>query len=216
MKSLFIDTATDTGVVGLFEDGVAIGKREFPAAFTNSKLLLPTIMELISSVQALGFIGVGIGPGSYTGCRVAVATAKGLAFGGKLPLVGISTLRGFVPDSGFEGAFLAVIDARIGGMYCLRGEVRQGDAHFQGEEELLSLEEFHEAAAKVACIVTPTADVLKKRLPDLKVEIVERTPCLEQYGKLSYRAFLEGKGRLDGALQLLYLRKTQAEIEKNI
>jgi len=216
MKSLFIDTATDTGVVGLFEDGEVVAKREFPAAFTNSKLLLPTIMELISSSKEIGFIGVGIGPGSYTGCRVAVATAKGLSFGGKLPLVGISTLRGFVPKDGFEGVFLAVIDARIGGMYCLQGEMRRGEVHFQGEEKLLSLEEFQRAVAQVGCVVTPAADVLKKRLPDLSVEIEERTPCLEQYGRLSYRAFLEGKGRLDGALELLYLRKTQAEIEKNI
>lgn len=205
MKSLFIDTATDTGVIGLFENDLLLQSRSYPHAFSNSHLLLPAILELVPDIGVLDYIAVGIGPGSYTGIRVAVATAKGLAFGAKLPLVGISTLGGFVA----EGNYVAAIDAKVGGVYCLKnGRV--------GEEQLLSLEEFEKEAACVDVIVTPAREPLVARLPQLENKIVAMQPSLAEFGKLSYRAFLEGKGITGGEFPLLYLRKTQAEIEKNL
>jgi tRNA threonylcarbamoyl adenosine modification protein YeaZ len=214
MKSLFIDTATDTGVVGLFEGDRLLHSRTYPAAFANSKLLLPAILELISSPKELAYIGVGIGPGSYTGIRVAVATAKGIAYGANLPLVGVPTLRAFVPEKGEIGTFVAAIDARIGGIYALKGIVEDGCVRFLEKEALLSLEDFKKFIEGVDFLITPDSEVLQKRLSELSVHVVQRTPSLKQFGALAHAEFMAGRVVLDGNLPLLYLRKTQAEIER--
>jgi tRNA threonylcarbamoyladenosine biosynthesis protein TsaB len=210
MRSLVLDTATSYGVVGLFEDGKLIAKEEFQAAFTNSQLLLPAIDKL--HPDQLEYIVVGIGPGSYTGIRVAVAFAKGLSFAKNIPLVGVSSLRGFVSEH--EGSFIGAIDAKIGGIYAIKGIHKEGIYTFDSEEELLSVPKFAEKLLTVDFLVTPDAEPLRNRIPDLQAHIVERKPSIELLASLGYEAFKAGKGVYDGNLPLLYLRKTQAELER--
>lgn len=224
MNSLLLDTATDLGVVGLFQDGKLIAKKEFAAAFTNSRLLLPAIDELMRSAglepSQLGFIATGIGPGSYTGIRVAVAVAKALSFALRIPLIGVSSLKGFIPDSGYSGQFLGVIDAKIGGVYCIQGEAHCGEIIFQTEDELCSLYDFAARLKSISCVITPSAKSLRERLFSLGYDelgpFIEKGPSIDILGKLAFDAFLQGKGTTDGHLPLLYLRKTQAELEKGV
>jgi len=67
-------------------------------------------------------LGVGVGPGSYTGIRVGVAAAIGLTFPESLPLIGFCSLAGFINST--QGRFASVIDARQGGSYVLLQEKR--------------------------------------------------------------------------------------------
>src|SRR6185295_14874096 len=178
MTLLFLDTATTNGVVGLFSDGLLIQKREFVAAFTNSKLLMPTIYEIVPDPEKLQCIAVGIGPGSYTGIRVAVAVAKGISFALQIPLVGVSSLKGFVPEKPHVGRFLAAIDAKIGGIYVAQAEAQETGIVFHGQEELLSVERFTALAEEVTCIVTSVggAEVIRNRVPGITAHIIERVP----------------------------------------
>jgi tRNA threonylcarbamoyladenosine biosynthesis protein TsaB len=218
MTSLLIDTATDYGVVGIFSEGRLLAKKEFAAAFTNSRLLLPAIDELVKSLQIdpkeLTYIATGIGPGSYTGIRVAVALAKAISFAHGIPLVGVSSLKGFVPDASFSGTFVAAIDARIGGVYAVTGLVKNGMISFNTADALVSADDFLKMAKSVSCVVTPQKAALVKRFPELEHVIIERSPSLEELGSLAYEAFCKGHFACDGRLPLAYLRKTQAEIEK--
>ena len=218
MTSLLIDTATDHGVVGIFSAGVLLAKKEFAAAFTNSRLLLPAIDELVKSLQIdpkeFVYIATGIGPGSYTGIRVAASLSKAISFAHGIPLVGVSSLKGFVPDASFTGKFVAAIDAKIGGVYMVTGDVQNGVICFDAEDALVSVEDFLKAAKAVSCVVTPQKAALAKRFPEIEHVIIERSPSLEELGRLAYDAFCKGNFVTDGRLPLAYLRKTQAEIEK--
>lgn len=212
MTSLVFDTATSYGVVGLFQDGILIEKREFTAAFTNSQFLLPAIHSL--KIDKLDYIAVGVGPGSYTGIRVAAAIAKGMSYGKDIPLVAVSSLKGFVPGEPYEGDFIAAIDARIGGVYAICGTRNQGRVYFTTKEMLLALEEFATALQAVTFLVTPDAEPLRNRCPSMNVHIIECGPSIEMLGVFAHEEFQAKNVYLHGELPLLYLRKTQAEMEK--
>jgi tRNA threonylcarbamoyl adenosine modification protein YeaZ len=96
---LVIDTATSRAVVGLGgrsdrPDG-GIAARIWPVRHQHGETLLPTLIAFLAeqgaSLADLRGIVVGTGPGAFTGLRVGMATAKGLAHGLGLPIVGIST-----------------------------------------------------------------------------------------------------------------------------
>jgi len=71
--------------------------------------------------EAVGRIAVGLGPGSFVGIRIGIATARGLSLGTGLPVAGVSTLdalgRGLAESAGAGGDCLAVLDARRGEVF---------------------------------------------------------------------------------------------------
>lgn len=217
MYSLVLDTATEHGVAGIFLNGKLVAKKEFRAGAFSNKTLLIAVDELTKEVGItrgqFSYIAAGVGPGSYTGIRVAVALAQGLSIGLRIPLVGVSSLKGFVPDSSQTGSFIAAIDAKIGGIYCLLGAMEDGVVSFHGQEELCALDLFEQRLKSVKYLVTPDIRPLSARFKEIPAQVLERGPALDILGKCADEEFCKGRGVLDGGLHLLYLRKTQAELE---
>src|SRR5262249_88991 len=93
---LAIDTSTALASVALY-DGRVLAEATSIAGQDHSRQLLPRIEDLLGAVQRsksdLTALGVALGPGSFNGLRVGIATAKALAFARGLPIVGIETLR---------------------------------------------------------------------------------------------------------------------------
>ena len=94
---LTIDTATTACSVALVKDGTVQALRENNQGLNHSVLLAPYIDALLREhrleVRDLDAIAVSMGPGSYTGLRIGVSTAKGLCFGAGIPLIAVPTLR---------------------------------------------------------------------------------------------------------------------------
>jgi tRNA threonylcarbamoyladenosine biosynthesis protein TsaB len=97
---LNLDTSTQICSVALASEGKLIGKRESKDDKSHSRLLSVFIQELLKEnnlmASGLDAIAVSKGPGSYTGLRIGVSTAKGIAYGSNIPLIGISTLDALV------------------------------------------------------------------------------------------------------------------------
>src|SRR4030042_5611224 len=97
---LNIETATPVCSVALAENGRIIVLRESSEEKSHAGNLAGFIEEILKeqhmSVRELSAIAVGKGPGSYTGLRIGVATAKGLSYGAKIPLIAASTLETMV------------------------------------------------------------------------------------------------------------------------
>src|SRR6478672_3446997 len=108
MLTLAFDTATAAATAALVDDGEVLGERT-----TRAVRLLEDVDALLRQAGArqwdLDRLAVGIGPGSFTGVRLGLATARGLALALDLPVAGVSTLE--VLAAGAPGA-VPVIDAR--------------------------------------------------------------------------------------------------------
>ncbi len=93
---LAIDTATTRVVVAAgTSDGTTLESSEWAAGYRHGETLLPAIEALLGRLgiapAAFGAIVVGTGPGAFTGLRVGIATAKGIAHALDRPLIGVST-----------------------------------------------------------------------------------------------------------------------------
>lgn len=124
MITLIIDTSTDKSLVAFAEGTDLLLTIFLPAGTQSSRTLMSTIekgcKQLNLNNNCLKALAVGVGPGSYTGIRVGVAAAYGLAFPKEVPLIGFCTLEGYVSDA--QGPFASLIDARMGGSYVLLQE----------------------------------------------------------------------------------------------
>src|SRR5512135_860753 len=93
---LNIETATPLCSVAVASDGKDIVRRETLEEKSHASSLTVFISELLQDkkirIADLDAVAVGMGPGSYTGLRIGISTAKGLCYGSGIPLIAISTL----------------------------------------------------------------------------------------------------------------------------
>ena len=122
---LHIETATDVCSVALANKGVLIGVLQSSDARSHATQLTVLIDQLCKQVgvelNQLNAVSVSKGPGSYTGLRIGVATAKGLCYGLDKPLISVNTLESYTsqllaetpPDSlPLSGLICPMVDAR--------------------------------------------------------------------------------------------------------
>ena len=141
-RILMIETSTDCCSVALSGDGRILAEVVDPTPRQQSAMLAPHISQVLQeaglTVADLDAVAVSEGPGSYTGLRVGVSTAKGLCFGGGKPLIGIDTLQILALQA--EGSFdriVAMIDARRMEVYAATFD---GDGHKLSDTEAVILD----------------------------------------------------------------------------
>jgi tRNA threonylcarbamoyladenosine biosynthesis protein TsaB len=118
MRILGIDTATSTASVALVENGAIIADEMHLQPKAGHAEIILTLVEAVcakarASLSDIDGIAVSIGPGSFTGLRIGLSTVKGLAYGGRVPVVGVSTLLANAARvSAFDGLICSMLDAR--------------------------------------------------------------------------------------------------------
>ncbi|HHY06282.1 MAG TPA: tRNA (adenosine(37)-N6)-threonylcarbamoyltransferase complex dimerization subunit type 1 TsaB [Clostridia bacterium] len=122
MLVLGIESSSPIASVALVSAQKLWGEMTLNIGLTHSEQLLPLIDDLLQQTKVnlvdLEGIAVSGGPGSFTGLRIGMATAKGLAQGLKLPLVSIPTLLALAfPQTGYFGLVSAVMNARRNEVY---------------------------------------------------------------------------------------------------
>lgn len=118
MRILALETSTRRATVVIADGGRPVASRQHDDAHTHDEHLIPLIDEVLAEAgftkSSLDVIACGIGPGSFTGVRVALATTKGIALALDRPIVGIGSLRAMA--AGLEdprpGFVVPVLDAK--------------------------------------------------------------------------------------------------------
>lgn len=174
MNLLAIETATESCSAALL-CGERLLERSEIAPRRHAELILPMIDALLAeagwSRRQLDAIAVGRGPGAFTGVRLAISVAQGLALGLDVPVLPISSLAALAQTAPLgDAAILAVIDARMGEVYA--GAFRRGAnglVEAIGEESVGQAEKLILPQSAQWCIVgtgwDAYRDALAARLP---------------------------------------------------
>lgn len=116
-----IETATDHGTVALGDGAALLGEVSIAVRGRHAEAILPALEFLLHvsrlERETIGGVVVGGGPGSFTGVRVAAATARGLAHGLGVPLHAFSSLAALALEDGATEPTCALFDARRGEVY---------------------------------------------------------------------------------------------------
>ena len=117
MKILALESSAKAASVCLWEDGVLLAESYQNSGLTHSRTLLPMCQTMLDNcghqLSEVDVIAVAKGPGSFTGLRIGLSTAKGLAWPRQLPCIGVSTLEAMAENArAFEGTVICAMDAR--------------------------------------------------------------------------------------------------------
>ncbi len=215
---LAIDTATRRLSVALMDGDACVGRYDDDEKRLHAEGLLPAIEGLLRtaavSVEELLAFAVSIGPGSFTGLRIGLATVKGLTFGGTQPVVPVPTLLGLAVAADAPGVRGAVLDARRGEAYA--AWLPRGAAALAGEGVYTpeSLAAVLPPGATIA--VGEDADAFAKSLSGrVEVSLVQPVPtCAERIGKLARPLLAGGVGGPGADLVPHYVRRAEAEVRR--
>jgi len=223
MKLLAIESATLSGGVALLDDDRLLGEITLNIAITHSERLMSAVDRLFADCGLapadLGGLAVSVGPGSFTGLRVGLATVKALAMALDLPVAPVPTLDALASRLPFAAAPVCpILDARKGEVYLSlyrwsgNGMERQWD-YLALAPEL--------AAARLEAPVILLGDGIEACRPWLDrlgagarvAPAAQRLPSAAAVAGLGLGMLAAGGGVSAEALAPLYLRPSEAELK---
>jgi len=228
MRIAALDTTTPTASAAIWQDGQLMGQYTLQTT-THSTTVLPMMESLLTNlhidVPDLDALAVSVGPGSFTGVRIGVATVKGLAFSHKSPCIGVSALEAPARNMrGFQGILCPVINARRNHVYTalfesdgIRPPKRITD------DDQLPISEMPSQLLSFGKPIYGIGDGLTMLQNEMGIEHLAYTPETLRYPSAfgaacaayeKYREASDPSVFTEAALLPLYLRKSQAERER--
>lgn len=227
MKILSFETSAKAASVALMEDGKLLAESYQNTGMTHSQTLMVMVQDMLKQCglgpKDVDAVAVANGPGSFTGVRIGVAAAKGFAWGGEKPLVGVSTLEAMALQSGvWQGYVCPVMDARRSQVYNALFHVSGGMYTRVREDRAISLAELGEELKNLSEPIFLVGDgsllcynTLLESLPGLVLPPEHRMYQRAAGVALAAQALLARGGDFSGGtLTPNYLRLSQAERER--
>ena len=228
MTILAMDTSATAASVCLATEEKIIGSFYINTALTHSQTLAPMTEQLcanagvpLSEVEA---IAVNAGPGSFTGVRIGVAAAKGLAFANDLPCVSVSTLESMAYNYfGADCVVCALMDARCAQVYNAFFRVTGDRVERLCDDRAISLADLTKALCRydeTVLLVGDGAAVAFHSLedPPANVRLAPPNVRIQTAASVACAAFAHiqaGNTMSPAALMPVYLRLPQAQRELN-
>lgn len=224
MRILAIETSIRPGSLALFEDDRLLAETSLPDQQRTTSALTPSMKGLLDKIgwqpTDVQLVATTVGPGSFTGLRVAVTTAKTLAYAVGAEIIGLNTLEVIaLQAAGLEDGTMqidAVIDAGRGELFAARYRLlKDATVEVVYETHIVPAAQWIESLTAPATVTGPALEKekLTGRLPP-EVRIVDASlwdPCATTVGRLAWHA--HQSGRRDDLWQLVpqYYRKSAAE-----
>ena len=223
-RILLIDTSTAVLSVGLALDGTVVEERVCTEARQQASLTAPLVKEVLDAqgltVKDCDAICVSSGPGSYTGLRVGVSTAKGLAFGAGKPLIAVGTLdilaQSAIPSEveGSPSFIIPMIDARrmevYTAVYSSAGEKLTPIQALVVKEDSFA----EQLSAGPVLFVGDGALKCREVITHPNAQFREAAPLARYMAPLAQRAFDEGRFEDLAYFEPFYLKDFVATVSK--
>ncbi|HEX7571491.1 MAG TPA: tRNA (adenosine(37)-N6)-threonylcarbamoyltransferase complex dimerization subunit type 1 TsaB [Bacteroidota bacterium] len=219
MNVLGIETATTVCAAALVRGGRVVAESLLDAGRVHAEKLMGQIVAVLGpdGVKSLDGVAVSIGPGSFTGLRIGVSVAKGIAFAGNIPLVGVPTLEALALHAAEAGhveagtRLLAALDARRDEVYCQLFDVTESGPVPLWDARDMTLgalmEELHGSGARVTgegaakVLSWPGAPATLRMVPG------DALRCsAESVARLGEKLLLAGKADDPSALEPRYIK----------
>lgn len=228
MKTLAIESSAITASVAIAEDNRLICEYTSNYKKTHSQTLMPMIEEIVNMVELnledLDIISVANGPGSFTGLRIGVATAKGLAHTLNIPVVSVPTLDALAYNIGYTDRIICpLMDARRNqvytALYCYENNKFtkiQEDIAVPIEEIICKIKEMGRKVIFLGDGITPNIEYIKNNLDNNEYVLASINNNIQRgasVAALGLQYAVEGKAESFMNCKPVYLRKSQAERE---
>lgn len=217
-RILALETSGLAGGVALLDGGVLSADRTLAVGQRSAQSLAPAIADLLASAAVfphqIELVAVTIGPGSFTGLRVGVATAKMFAYAIGAAVVGIDTLDVLARQAPLEGRRLwTLIDAHRGELFAATFARSAEGWRRDGPNQILSREEWLVRLETGDLATGPVVARIRSELPAgvAAVDALRSTPQASVVGLLGYEAFCTGHRDDPAALTPNYGRLSAAE-----
>lgn len=225
MNILAVDTSALTATVAVMKNGVLVFENNITNALTHSETLMPMIDYALSSVKLsvkdIDLFAVSCGPGSFTGIRIGVSAIKALAYATNKPVYGINTLEALAFNlSVTENVRVCpIMDARRSQVYNAVYKFTGGKAEIVEAPRALSVEELCEEITEKTIFTGDGVNVYKDKITQLCGDKALFAPAhltLQRAASIAYAASMatEDEYLTPEALEVIYLRKSQAERER--
>lgn len=217
MRILGLETSTPVCSVGLFRDGEPGIEQSVRESHIHSEKLLTLVQDVMRSggigLEQLDAIAVSIGPGSFTGLRIGLSTAKGLTFALDKPLVAVPTFEAIADAARRQyqasGTIVVLIDAKKEEWYMGRFLVSGGDVLASGPVAVKSLTDAASVlkGEKSALILTDKVDELRRAL-DIGATIEDVHACCrgDVVASVAYPMVVRHEFADASALEPMYLK----------
>lgn len=225
-KILAIDTSSTSGSVALCQGETILAESMINVRSTHSERLLVQVEQVLDAtdvaVEDIDLVAVVHGPGSFTGLRVGLATAKGLASAAGIPIVGLSTLEALAMNLPFSPyPVCAFLDARKQEVYNCLYDCRSGFPVAVAEESVLPPAELLSRLKGEIVLVGDGVDPYRSLIEEQMGGRAKLPPPVahqvraSSVAALAAHKYAEGQLPSAGELKPSYIRPSDADIPKS-
>ncbi|MFC1918344.1 tRNA (adenosine(37)-N6)-threonylcarbamoyltransferase complex dimerization subunit type 1 TsaB, partial [Chloroflexota bacterium] len=222
MKILGIDTSGYANAVGITDGGQILADAVFPARMDSLEKILANIDSTLKDaglgLEDIEGIGVGLGPGSWTGIRVGVTVGKILAYSTGKPVAGIATLDALAFNAGHtKDAIYAIIDAGTRDtVYAARYQRQKDSIHRVGDYYVGAIQELPDIIKESGVIIGAEAEsyyAAMNRIIDasIKLKAIAANPRGASVALLAAACLEKGKSDDPMTITPLYLKESTAK-----
>ncbi len=219
MRILAIETVGTTGSLAALERAQVLAERPLDAARRSAQTLAPGIAELLATVgwqpRDVELVAVASGPGSFTGLRIGVTTAKVFAYAAGAQSIGVNTLAVVAAQApAIVERFSVVLSAERGELF-VADFTRGPDGQLAGQEttRVVVADDWLCSLEPGAIVTGPALSKLRDRLPSgaTALDAALWNPTAAAVGQLAWQEY--AAGRRDDVFELVphYFRRTAAE-----
>lgn len=217
MKILSIDTSSSNCAVAILEDNKLIDENSLNNGKTHSENLMPLISELLErnnlGLKDMSLIAVSVGPGSFTGIRIGIASIKPMSEIHNIPVAGVTSLETLARIDETDRNKISLIDCKNNQVYFgvfdkdynLIEDYKADDIN-----NLIDIIKKYENAVAIGDGAKLHRELLEENVKGVEI-LDESLQTAENTGKIGYKKYLNKELENADTIVPFYLRKSQAE-----